>query len=836
VEATLVRDGEWTATLSQRGDPNPNRALIARSLAPALEQDPNVAMEADASQLEALSGAGDPLDVPWAAQWQERRITGDTPVARENHALTYDRRRGRVVLFGGAGSATPQLDDTWEWDGFAWRELVPPVRPEGRNRHAMAYDPLRGATVMFGGFDQLDAEEFQDTWTWDGNDWTRLDPATKPLPRRAHSMAWDEARGELVMFGGTAGQDVFFDETWIWDGVNWRDAQPVDRPSPRSASQMAYDPIRQRVVLFGGYYNTGATNEGNDFDDTWEWDGTNWSEVTGSPATPPARLAGAMVWSAARGEVLMFGGRDCSATARPCGPSLFYDDAWSWDGARWELLALTGEAPPPVDDHAMVEDPDRGQIMVLGGGGAAPDSFVNTWLEVAPGEWRDVTPTGDQPAPRFFGSATFDEGERRTVFVGGTSDPSFFDWSPEAWSWDGWNWTLGESLPAPSENPAVVWDRARDRLVLFACPAGCFSLGPMGSIEVWERAPGQPWMSVTATLAGEPPIRFSPGIAYDSAIDQVLLVEGFDPLNGIPINDTWGWNGDMWSMLFAPFDPTPPVSAPTRFQHRTIGDPDRGRVYLFGGMGELDFIDQETQWEWDGATSTWTAIVPAGVEIPTSRLDHELVYDSDRRRVIMFGGASDLGIVDEVWTFDGATSWWQRIPIVGNAPSGRTSTLMAYDPDRRRTMVFGGLDGSGITAGDGWELGFDADDRPGVQLTFAFAQSGEIGSAVQGIEVHASAGGLGFTDDGAGGGAAVDGAEAQLWDAWSGTWRSVGTNDAPRAAPAALDAVTTTGASRYVDGAGRVYVRFSPRQGLGNGPEGGALSLDDVTVTVRYRR
>ena len=41
----------------------------------------------------------------------------------------------------------------------------------------MAYDPGTGQLVLFGG------DDFADTWTWNGSDWTELTPSTSPLAR-----------------------------------------------------------------------------------------------------------------------------------------------------------------------------------------------------------------------------------------------------------------------------------------------------------------------------------------------------------------------------------------------------------------------------------------------------------------------------------------------------------------------------------------------------------------------------------------------------------------------------------------------------------------------------
>jgi hypothetical protein len=49
------------------------------------------------------------------------RLTGPQPIFRTNASMAYDRDRDRVVLYGGeVAPGTPDLDDTWEFDGTAW--------------------------------------------------------------------------------------------------------------------------------------------------------------------------------------------------------------------------------------------------------------------------------------------------------------------------------------------------------------------------------------------------------------------------------------------------------------------------------------------------------------------------------------------------------------------------------------------------------------------------------------------------------------------------------------------------------------------------------------------
>ena len=53
-----------------------------------------------------------------------RSHTGESPSRRRGASMTFDERRGVVVLHGGDDGARV-LDDTWEWDGSNWRRVAP---------------------------------------------------------------------------------------------------------------------------------------------------------------------------------------------------------------------------------------------------------------------------------------------------------------------------------------------------------------------------------------------------------------------------------------------------------------------------------------------------------------------------------------------------------------------------------------------------------------------------------------------------------------------------------------------------------------------------------------
>jgi Galactose oxidase, central domain len=70
-------------------------------------------------------------------------------------------------------------------------------------------------------------------------------------------------------------------------------------PPPRAAHAMAYDSDKSRIILFGGGNTTSF------MDDTWEWDGTEWTQV--ADTGPSARAYHSMVYESSKIAVLLFG-------------------------------------------------------------------------------------------------------------------------------------------------------------------------------------------------------------------------------------------------------------------------------------------------------------------------------------------------------------------------------------------------------------------------------------------------------------------------------------------------------------------------------------------------
>jgi hypothetical protein len=46
--------------------------------------------------------------------------------------------------------------------------------------------------------------------------------------RAGHAMAYDAARGQVVLFGGW--DRSYSNDTWVWDGTNWVQKFPANAP------------------------------------------------------------------------------------------------------------------------------------------------------------------------------------------------------------------------------------------------------------------------------------------------------------------------------------------------------------------------------------------------------------------------------------------------------------------------------------------------------------------------------------------------------------------------------------------------------------------------------
>src|SRR5438309_1503729 len=109
-------------------------------------------------------------------RWSPRPAAGIWPPALCIPSLAGDSVRHQLVLFGGnlGTGVSPPPADTWAYAGNAWSRLSPNQSPPARYDAPMVYDTDHHVMVLFGGqgLTQGQTGPLNDTWIWDGSNWT----------------------------------------------------------------------------------------------------------------------------------------------------------------------------------------------------------------------------------------------------------------------------------------------------------------------------------------------------------------------------------------------------------------------------------------------------------------------------------------------------------------------------------------------------------------------------------------------------------------------------------------------------------------------------------------
>ena len=116
------------------------------------------------------------------AQWGF--ITNAGPSPRTSPLLGYEVMNNRVLMFGGNWS-----NEFWSLQNGVWTPLQPANLPPARSRSALAVDELTGVMMLYGGNDGTNQLSMDDTWLWNGSDWTQLVPLGSPGGFSSHAMA-----------------------------------------------------------------------------------------------------------------------------------------------------------------------------------------------------------------------------------------------------------------------------------------------------------------------------------------------------------------------------------------------------------------------------------------------------------------------------------------------------------------------------------------------------------------------------------------------------------------------------------------------------------------------
>jgi hypothetical protein len=205
----------------------------------------------------------------WSGDDWTQATPAFSPAHTQEQGMTYFAGTGTVLMFSGGNNIASNPAHVYSWDGANWTDLAfTGGPPSSAFQGGFSVDPKRQVVVFLA--DDINEPNLQQ-WEFDGRTWAHRAVATPPA-RSLVQTATDERTGTIVMFGGVGRND-----TWTWDGDRWTQQYPLHSPSARSSTGpmpgLAYDAARGEVVVFGGVdYATGAL-----LNDTWAWNGRDWT-------------------------------------------------------------------------------------------------------------------------------------------------------------------------------------------------------------------------------------------------------------------------------------------------------------------------------------------------------------------------------------------------------------------------------------------------------------------------------------------------------------------------------------------------------------------------------
>lgn len=304
------------------------------------------------------------------------------------------------------------------------------AHPSTGQADSLAYDALDGYVVAIapGTVTTNNSTSFASTiqtWTFLSGNWTLLNLSFAPPNRGYASMTFDPSDGYVLLFGGTGFGGSFFApilaDTWSYVGGNWTNLTTAvgAAPGPRESAPMVWDAADGYAVLFGGMGIAG--NISGNLSDTWTYVAGSWTHLTGG-AGPQNQ--GAMAYDAVDGYVLYFGGGYVLG-----GTS---SETWSFSAGTWSsLTASVTNAPPSRANAAMATDPNVPGVLLFGGIGQPSGPgwvyYNDTW-SYANLTWTLLS-NASGPSPREQASMVFDAADNETILFGGVnySDNAYAD-------------------------------------------------------------------------------------------------------------------------------------------------------------------------------------------------------------------------------------------------------------------------------------------------------------------------------------------------------------------------------------------------------------------------
>jgi hypothetical protein len=414
---------------------------------------------------------------PVATKWNQIKPTL-LPLCANEGAMTWQGSNNTILFTGGVCADSAVTEDTYEWDGTNWTKIDIALFVGRFLGEALTYDPDHQVVLLFGGAPATGNLQ-AGTYTYSNKVWTAVGDFTYPSPRSLFVFVTDPVRNVIDLYGGTDTATAFFD-FWNYQNGQFHAQNGTNAPTDCSSPIAAFDTDRQKVVMLC----SGSA--------TWEFDGTTWTQYDSSKPAPPSHQWSSLVYDQTLKKTVFFGGFNAA----------YLDQTWTFDGVAWQQVKKN--PPPSRSLAAMWYDPILKKTVLYGGLGRvtandAVTRFDDMWSFDGTG-WTLIKPAAN-PGKRYGAQVAVNPVTGHTFVFGGIrldTDANLIQtqlYTNDLWDWDGTNWTKVDTTiaPPPHENGGFAWDPLRNELVLFGGYSG-FYLS-----DLWSFKNGQ-WTQVPEVL------------------------------------------------------------------------------------------------------------------------------------------------------------------------------------------------------------------------------------------------------------------------------------------------------------------------------------------------
>ena len=271
-------------------------------------------------------------------------------------------------------------------------------------------------------------------------------------------------------------------------------------------------------------------------------------------------------------------------------------------------------------------------------------------------------------------------------------------------------WTV--AIPTTTTTTLNAWVDLTGTLDMSAGPAAKFgatlATGPGGKVYLFGGSTDQgptdefhyyTWtpaaqLSVVTGLASRPAPRDYHSAVHVRFSDSLLIYGGEDGsrILGDLWEFTWPQNGNP---TFTPLTGLSPIG---RYAHSAVWTGPRdgsteGAMLVFGGVTANGKVNEIL--EWDIATTAWSSVTVSG-PAPIPRNTHAAVFAENlgsKGLMLVFGGWDGSGPIADLWAYDlDARTWSQRA-----ARSFKNSASAVWNPTKDAMLVFGGSGNGGFS-------------------------------------------------------------------------------------------------------------------------------------------